>query len=119
MADRKMADRKMAERERLMTLKRGLTFLLALALVFSTPISGKADEGALKLPPYKKLKLKNGMSLLLMEQREIPLVSFNFIVRTGSTADPAGREGAASLVAELLRKGTKTRSADQLSAELD
>ncbi|HKE03712.1 MAG TPA: pitrilysin family protein [Blastocatellia bacterium] len=102
-----------------MMLKRGLIFSLALALVFSTPGSGKADEGALKLPPYKKVRLKNGMSLLLMEQRKIPLVSFSFIVRTGSTADPAGREGAASLIAELLRKGTKTRSADQLSAELD
>ena len=100
-------------------MKRCLTFSLALALVFSTPWSGKADEGALKLPPYKKVRLKNGMSLLLMEQREIPLVSFSFIVRTGSTADPAGREGAASLIAELLRKGTKTRGADQLSAELD
>ncbi len=102
-----------------MTLKRGLIFSLALALAFSTPGAGKADEGALKLPPYKKVKLKNGMSLLLMEQREIPLVSLSFIVRTGSTADPAGREGVASLAAELLRKGTKTRGADQLSDELD
>jgi zinc protease len=101
------------------TLKRGLIFSLALALVFSTPLAGKADDGALKLPPYKKVKLKNGMTLLLMEQREIPLISFSFIIKTGSTADPAGKEGAASLVAELLRKGTKTRSADQLSAELD
>src|SRR5215475_4861092 len=114
-----MAERKMAERGMLMMLKRCLTFSLALALVFSTPSAGKADGGALKLPPYKKATLKNGMTLLLMEQREIPLISFSFIVRTGSTADPAGKEGAASLVAELLRKGTKTRSADQLSAELD
>ncbi len=100
-------------------LKRGLIFSLTLALAFSTPGAGKAEDGALKLPPYRKVKLKNGMTLLLMEQREIPLISFSFIVRTGSTADPAGREGAASLVAELLRKGAKTRSADQLSAELD
>jgi len=100
-------------------LKRGLIFSLALAIAFSTPGAGRAEDGALKLPPYKKVKLKNGMTLLLMEQREIPLVSFNFIVKTGSTADPAGREGLASLVAELLRKGTKTRGADQISAELD
>src|SRR5262245_7785914 len=100
-------------------LKRGLIFSLALALVFSMPGAGKADDGALKLPPYKKVKLKNGMTLLLMEQREIPLISFNFTLKTGSTADPAGREGVAALAAELLRKGTKTRSADQLSAELD
>ncbi|HEY8461188.1 MAG TPA: pitrilysin family protein [Blastocatellia bacterium] len=100
-------------------LKRSLIFALSLALLFSTPGAGEAGEGALKLPPYKKAKLKNGMTLLLMEQREIPIVSFNFIVKAGSTADPAGKEGVASLVAELLRKGTKTRSADQLSAELD
>lgn len=89
------------------------------AIVFSTPCAVNADEGALKLPPYKKVKLKNGLTLLLMEQREIPLVSFNFIVKAGSTTDPMGREGVASIVAELLRKGTKTRSADQISAELD
>jgi zinc protease len=100
-------------------LKRGLIFALALALLFSTPGAVKADGVALKLPPYKRVKLKNGMTLLLMEQREIPIVSFSFIIKTGSTADPAGREGVASLVAELLRKGTKTRGADQLSAELD
>lgn len=100
-------------------LKRGFILSLALALVFSTTGAGKVDDGALKLPQYKKVKLKNGMTLLLMEQREIPLISFNIIVKTGSTADPAGREGVASLVAELLRKGTKTRSADQISAELD
>ncbi len=100
-------------------LKRGLIFSLALALAFSMPMPGKADDGGLKLPPYKKVKLKNGMTLLLIEQREVPLVSFSFIVKAGSTADPAGKEGEASLVAELLRKGTKTRSADQFSAELD
>jgi predicted Zn-dependent peptidase len=33
--------------------------------------------------------------------------------------DPAGKEGIASVTAGLLRKGTKTRSADQISAELD
>src|SRR5215468_2392868 len=100
-------------------LKRSLIFALALALLFSTPRAGRAGEGGLKLPPYKKAKLKNGMTLLLMEQHEIPIVSFSFIVKTGSTADPASREGVASLVAELLRKGTKARSADQLSSELD
>jgi predicted Zn-dependent peptidase len=73
----------------------------------------------LKLPPSRKVKLKNGMSLLLMEQHEVPLISFNLLVKAGSVADPAGKEGVASVTAELLRKGTKTRSADQLSAELD
>lgn len=73
----------------------------------------------LKLPPYKKVKLKNGLTILLMEQLEIPIVSFSFIVKAGSTADPVGKEGVAGLTASLLRKGTKTRASEQLSAELD
>ena len=73
----------------------------------------------LKLPPYKKIKLKNGLTVLMMEQREIPIVSFSFIVKAGSTADPVGKEGVAGLTASLIRKGTKSRTSDQLSAELD
>lgn len=98
-------------------LKRCLTILLAAAVLLSTPV--KAAEGGLKLPPYKKVKLKNGLTVLLIEQRELPIVSFSFIVKAGSVADPAGKEGVASMAASLLRKGTKTRSADQLSADLD
>jgi predicted Zn-dependent peptidase len=73
----------------------------------------------LKLPPYKKVTLKNGMTVLLMEQHEVPIINFNFIVKAGSVADPAGKEGLASIAADLLRKGTKRRTADQISTELD
>jgi len=94
-----------------------LSLLILLAASFAQP--AKAENGDLKLPPYKKVKLNNGMTILLMEQHEAPIISFSFILRAGSVADPAGKEGLASLTAGLLRKGTKTRSADQLSTELD
>ncbi len=102
-----------------MRLRRALIFSLVLALSILRPFPSGASGGGLKLPPYKKLKLKNGLTLLLMEQHETPLVSFNFIIKSGATADAAGKEGTASIVAELLRKGTKSRSADQIAAELD
>ncbi|MCI0660796.1 MAG: insulinase family protein [Acidobacteria bacterium] len=97
--------------------KRCLITLLVVLLSAPAPIT--AQSGGLKLAPIKKIKLKNGMTLLLMEQHEVPLISFSFIVRAGSVADPTGREGLAGLTAGLLRKGTRTRSADQVSAELD
>jgi zinc protease len=100
-------------------MKKILIIALALLLTLSTAVPTNAGNGELKLPPYKKVKLANGMTLLLMEQHEVPVISFNFIVKAGSVADPAGKEGVASVTAELLRKGTKTRSADQMSAELD
>ena len=94
-----------------------LSLLILLAASFAHP--AKAENGDLKLPPFKKVKLNNGMTVLLMEQHEAPIISFSFILKAGSVADPAGKEGLASLTAGLLRKGTKTRSADQLSTELD
>jgi predicted Zn-dependent peptidase len=61
----------------------------------------------------------NGVTLLLMEQHEVPMVSFNVLISTGSVSDPTGKEGLASLTAELLRRGTKTRSAEQIASEID
>ena len=97
-------------------MKRLLALIVLAAIA---PLTIKADDGRLTLPPFKKVKLKNGMTVLLMEQHEVPVVSFNLIVNAGSVADPAGKEGVASLTAELLRKGTRARTADQISSELD
>ena len=73
----------------------------------------------LKLPPHEKITLKNGMTVLLMEKRGVPMVSFAAIVKAGSTADPAGEEGLASVTASLLRKGTGKRSAQKFAEDLD
>ncbi len=102
-----------------MMKKRVLALVLNLLLLGSLAFAAPVENGDLKLPPYKKVVLKNGLTLLLMEQHEVPIISFNTIIKAGSVADPAGKEGVALLTASLLRKGTKTRSADQLSAELD
>ena len=100
-------------------MKRLIAISLILLFGVSTAAPSRAENGSLRLPPYRKVQLKNGLTVLLMEQHEVPIISFNFIVKAGSVADPAGKEGLASLTAELLRKGTKSRSADQISSELD
>ncbi len=100
-------------------MKRLLAFSMTGLLLASFVALPAKAQGQLKLPPYKKVKLKNGMTLLLMEQHEVPLVSFSLIVKAGSVVDPPGKDGLASVTAALLRKGTKSRTADQISAELD
>jgi zinc protease len=100
-------------------MTRRVLLLLYLCVFAVTTYSHSADTASVKLPPYQKVTLKNGLTLLLMEQHEVPIVSFNIIVKTGSVADPAGKEGLASMTAELLRKGTRTRTSEQVSSDLD
>jgi zinc protease len=102
-----------------MMLKRCLILSLIVLLTILNPVPIIAQSDGLRLPPYKKLKFKNGMTVLLMEQHEVPLISFSFIVKAGSVADPPGKEGLAAMIAGLLRRGARARTADQISAELD
>lgn len=78
-----------------------------------------APAQTLRLPPHEKFVLKNGLTVLLMEKRGVPLIDIFAMVKTGSAADPAGQEGLASATAALLRKGTKARTAQQFAADLD
>ena len=100
-------------------MRRLFTFALIGLVTFSAPGPTRAENAALKLPPFKKVLLKNGLTLLLMEQHEVPIISFNFMIKAGSIADAAGKEGTASATAALLRKGTRSRTADQISNDLD
>jgi zinc protease len=96
---------------------KAMRFVLILAL--NSTLACVTIGQTLKLPPHEKVTLKNGMTVLLMEKRGVPMVSFAAIVKTGSTADPAGQEGLASLTAGLLRKGTEKRSAQKFAEDLD
>ena len=100
-------------------MKRLLIIAIMVVAAAAATTTFQAQTGGLKLPPHERSKLPNGMTLLLMERHELPLVSFHVIVNAGPVADHAGQEGLASLTVELLRKGTATRSADQFSEQLD
>src|SRR5919106_3644111 len=94
---------------------KGIFFLIL--LFCSTCLFARDSE--LRFPSYEKKALKNGFTLLLMEQHEVPIVSFQLLLRSGTTVDPPGKESLSDLTIGMLRKGTKTRSADQISSELD
>lgn len=78
-----------------------------------------AASAQIKMPPFQKATLDNGVSLLLMQKRDLPLVSVRVTVKGGSEADPAGLEGSASVLTELLTQGTKTRTREQIAEAVD
>lgn len=84
----------------------------ALLAALLTPVQAQAPAtGAVRLPPFEQHTLANGAVLVLMEKRDTPLVSLRAVLRGGSLGDPAGKEGSAALLAELLQKGAGTRDA--------
>jgi predicted Zn-dependent peptidase len=88
-------------------------------MLMLTIVVGTAAAQTLHMPPHEKYVLKNGLTVLLLEKHGVPMINLYAIVKTGSAADPAGEDGLASITAGLLRKGTKTRTAQQFAANLD
>ncbi|HZO23995.1 MAG TPA: pitrilysin family protein [Steroidobacteraceae bacterium] len=70
-----------------------------------------APTFGVKVPAHERIVLANGLTLILVPRRDVPLVAFNAVLRGGETADPAGKRGVASLVAGLLEKGAGARDA--------
>jgi len=72
-----------------------------------------------KLPPFTHQVLPNGVTVDYMPKAGVPLVGIRVLIKGGVEAEPAGLAGIASVTAQLLRKGTARRTADQFSEELD
>jgi zinc protease len=84
----------------------------ALLAIPAAPLQAQAPAtGGVRLPPFEQHALANGTVLVLMEKRDTPLVSLRAVLRGGSLGDPAGKEGSAALLAELLQKGAGKRDA--------
>ena len=43
------------------------------------------------LPSHEKVVFKNGLTVLLLEKHEVPIVNFAAVIKTGAVADPAGQ----------------------------
>ncbi len=91
-------------------------------------LPGAFDPKALKfglprpvqLPAVADFVLPNGMRLLLIENRELPLVHGVALIRTGGLFDPPGEAGLAALTGMAMRSaGARGRSGEQLDQALE
>ncbi len=72
-----------------------------------------------RFPPYREIALPSGVDLIVVEHHEQPVLSVSLSFRAGAALDPTGKEGLAAIVAELLTKGTPSRSAEQIAAAIE
>jgi len=87
-----------------------IILLLVPAMLFSTE----------RLPRPEKITLDNGLVVYYLQNPELPLVSFRLLIKgAGSAFEPEGLDGLANFTADMLLKGTRTMTAEEIAEALD
>ncbi len=83
-----------------------------------------ADKEAGAVAPFslkdaKRVVLPNGLTLLLFENRRLPIFSAQLLVRDTSLLEPANKNGVAALVGQLLDEGTAKHTGPQIAEAIE
>jgi len=76
-------------------------------------------EPRFEAPVPKVAALKNGARLLVVENRAVPLVAIEIVLRAGVDQEPAGKGGLAGFTADMLTEGTARRPALEYAASVE
>ena len=71
------------------------------------------------IPAVKEKKLPNGLTVAVVERKNVPLVTIQLLIKSGANSEDATKAGLADMTASLLTKGTKTRSATQIAEQIE
>ena len=96
-------------------MKRRLTILLLVIFWLAVPL---ISQSGFKLPEYQTFKLRNGLTVFLLEQHEVPLIYISLVLPAGAVKD-GNTQGLASLTAESLLWGSKSHTKSELEESLD
>src|SRR2546430_9813140 len=91
------------------------TFLLAVLAV------GGVLPGASHATGFKPTRVvtDNGMTVLLVDQPSLPIVTVNVLIKAGAIYDPDAKSGLLHMVASTLDEGTTTRSAVRIAEQIE
>lgn len=93
-------------------------YLVLTILVYSIAALAQEKPAAFKIPVFEKFSLPNGLTVYLMEQHEVPVISVSAIIPAGAIYD-GDKSGLASLTVSGLQYGTKSYSKSMIEEELD
>ena len=81
------------------------------------PAYGESPD--VKLPSVWKNKLSSGINLIGIENHEVPLVQFLFQIKGGMLLENTAKIGVSNMLAELMTKGTKNKTPEQLENAIE
>ncbi|MGR6329277.1 M16 family metallopeptidase [Sphingomonas sp. XXL09] len=71
------------------------------------------------LPQPVETRLANGLRVITVEKHDLPIATAYLVATGGEALDPAGRSGVSQLAADLMTKGTTTRSATEIARQIE
>ncbi len=77
------------------------------------------EPKSVSVPEVKEKKLDNGLKVVIVPKRDIPLVTVSLLVRRGADSEQERLAGLANMTANLLVKGTEFRSATDIAEQID
>lgn len=80
---------------------------------------GPLQATTFAFPPYIEFTMPNGLHVYVIENHEQPTLTVGISIRGGDAYDPAGKEGTAAIMGDMLGKGTKNRTAQDMAEALD
>ena len=81
------------------------------------PAYGQSPD--VKLPVVWKNKLSSGISVLGIDNREVPLVQFQVQIKGAMLLESADKIGVSNMLADLMTKGTKNKTPEQLENAIE
>src|SRR5215203_6689709 len=72
----------------------------------------------ISIPTARETTLRNGLSLVVVEDSRLPLVSYRLAFPVGGAFDPPGLPGLTDLLAGLLPEGTESRTSKEIAEEV-
>jgi predicted Zn-dependent peptidase len=86
--------------------------LLSLALATAAPFAWAAE-------PIQREQTANGLTVLVRENRTVPVVAASVMVRVGTRWEREDNTGITNLLQQVLVKGTQSRTALQIAEEAE
>jgi zinc protease len=90
-------------------------FKASSAPVDRTVMPPALPEPAFTPPTPNHRRLDNGLEIVVVEKKEMPVVTLGLFLKGGATNDPSDKPGLASFTAQMLQEGAGTRSSQDLA----
>ncbi|HEY4329223.1 MAG TPA: pitrilysin family protein [Phycisphaerae bacterium] len=86
------------------------------------PMSGKLPEAVFEKGTETTVNLTGSTGpghVIVMEEHRMPTINWTLALRSGSHAEPKGKEGLASMTAAMLERGPKGKTYDEFNDALE